>query len=47
MDIKEDYQVWCIGFFYTKTGLEATSKVRANVNEVLGQESQKPEVKKF
>ena len=36
MDIKENWQVWCLTAIWTIAIL--TSKARANINEVLAQE---------
>ena len=43
MDIKKDYQVWCISFFDKKIG----SRLAANVSLVLAKELHKQVTKKF
>ena len=45
MHIKEDWQVWCISLFDEKIGSGDTSKMRANLYEVLSQELYKLAIK--
>ena len=47
MDTKENKQVFWTSFFDKKTESGATSKARANANELLAQELHKPRIEKF